>query len=161
MRAALVIAGLLTLASAPAMAQAAGQTIKVAGWDIRRIAGQVPTCVAAQTAGDNTALAFGATANNQTFVMLIDPTGKFTPGQDYGLEYHVDTGKLYKTTAKASAPTTMLQVVGSFADAAPLFTAVEEGDSFHLATNGATYEFPLDGSKAAMGALEACVKAAM
>ena len=162
MRAALVIAGLLTLASAPAMAQAAGQTIKVAGWEIRRdSSATAQSCTAAATASDNVSLVFGANTQDKTFIMLIDPQLKLKIGQSYGFEYHVDTGKVYKTTADAVAATGMLQIVGSFTDAGPLFTSVENGDTMHFATNGETYDFSLDGSKEALAALAACVKAAM
>lgn len=147
--------------AAPAFAQGVNETIKVAGWDVRHVGGDVQSCVAAQTAGDNVVLAFGATTQDKTFVMLIDPTGKWEAGQEYGLEYNVDTGKVYKSKAKASSGTTMLQVVGSINDAGPLFTEVESGDNMHLTTNGVTYDFSLDGSKAALAAVEKCLRAAM
>jgi len=161
MRAAIIITTVLATLAIPAIAQGVDQTIKVGNWDVRRVGGQYQSCVAFQTAGDNVALAFGATTQDRTFVMLIDPAGKYEAGQEYGLEYTVDTGKIYKTKAKASNATTILQVVGSINDAGPLFTEVESGDNMHLTTNGATYDFSLEGSKAALAQVQKCLMAAM
>lgn len=161
MRAAIIITTVLATFAIPAIAQGVDQTVKVGSWEVRRLGGQYQSCVAFQTAGDDVSLAFGASTQDRTFVMLIDPTVKLETGKEYGLEYTVDTGKVYKTRARAADATTMLQVVGSVNDAAPLFTEVESGDKMHVKSNNVDYDFSLEGSKAALAQLQKCLMAAM
>ena len=158
------VAALLCLAIGPAVAQEPGQSIAVGTWVVRRVqdaGGDIQTCVSAQPADDKSAVGFGATNADKGFVMLIDPTGGWTPGKQYPLEYKVDNGANHKTVATASSATTLIQVIGTLNDVSPFFTEVEAGNGIHLETDTHEYDYPLKGSKAALAALTTCLMASM
>lgn len=157
------LAAALALSSTPALAQNVGESIDVGGWIVRRTQASetVQTCVAVTLADDKTGVGFGGSSDMKGFLLLVDGGGKFSPGEQYALEYRVDSGKTAKAQAMAAAAGTLVLPLGTLNDVAPLFTAVEGGDNIHLETDKSTYDYPLKGSKKALAALEACLVAAM
>lgn len=159
----LYLAAALALAATPAGAQSVGESIDVAGWTIRRTQASetTQTCVAATLADDKTGVGFGGSTDMQGFLLLIDAGGKFKAGDQYTLEYKVDTGKTAKTQATATTSTTLVVLLGTLNDVGPFFTAVETGDNIHLETDKTAYDYPLNGSKKALAALSSCLMTAM
>lgn len=159
----IILAALLAAAALPAMAQDVGQTIDVGGWKIRRVQGEgkIQTCVALQPADDKTGVGFGATNQDQGFLMLIDNDGKMKPGTQIVLEYKIDSGATAKVSATAVNPNTLIAALGTIQDVSPFFTAVESGNGIHLETPDSTFDYSLRGSKAALAALGACLQASM
>ena len=164
MRIIILAAAMLLPLATPALAQGIGEGIAVGDWVVRRVqdaGGGAQTCVAALPADDKSAVGFGATNQDKTFVMLIDPTAKWTPGKDYALEFKIDAGKTTKASAFASNPTTLIQVIGTIKEGGLFFDVVQAGNDIHLETADSTYDYALKGSKAALDTLGACLGAAM
>ncbi len=159
---AFLLAATICAVSTPTMAQKLGEIIDVGGWKIeRQTLGNGQVCSALREGSDNTGVAFGAASNDTAFMMLVDSSGKRVVDRKYTMTYQVDLKKKVTAESVGMDASTVYTLLGSLNGVGPFFTSIEEGNSISLEVGGTSYEYSLEGSKNAFGALAACITTVM
>lgn len=161
MRRSMILAAalLLGLSAAPALAQSAGETVDVGGWKVTRMHnpdGSFKQCNSAMKYDDDSILAFAVNGAGKVFVVLVEPTFKFTEGQTYKSEFYIDKTVAIPVDAIAADATTLVIPVAK--DDA-FMTAAMAGNSLFIEVGGKVSENPLTGSSKAIAQLATCVTA--
>ncbi len=155
----LAAAFLLGLLAAPALAQSAGETVDVGGWKVTRTHkadGSFEQCSSAMKYDDSSILAFAVNGAGKVFVVLVEPTFKFTGGQTYKSEFYIDKTTAIPVDAIAADATTLVIPVAK--DDA-FMAAAMAGNSLFIEVGGKMSENPLAGSSKAITQLATCVTA--
>jgi hypothetical protein len=147
---------LVTLACAPASAQAVGETIDVQGWKVhldKNDDGSL-TCAAMWKYDDKSAVGFAADSGNRTFLIISEPDAELKKNQKYQVKYNVDKSK-QKTAMGVATSNTMLVV--PIEDPDTDFAAFGKAETLYASFGGDDYEEPLDSPHDAIQALGRCI----
>ena len=159
MRLAVLAAVSVITLSAPARAQAIGETIDVQGWKLHldKNADGSATCAAMWKYDDDSAVGFAADTNKNTFLIISEPEAELVKDRKYEVKYSVDGSKSKRTMAVATS-TVMLIVPITDPDAD--FGAMGRGKALTVEFGGESYEEPLEKSRGAIQALGRCIAGA-
>ncbi len=159
----LAAAALLALSSLPALAQAPGQTIDVAGWKVDRehnADNSFKQCSAIMTYDDKSVLGIIAGADKKVSVVMIDPAFDYIVGQTYKADVSVDKGAALSVDAVAGTKTGLLIPIPPDKDDA-FMAAMMAGDMLNVDVAGKVAQNPLAGSGKAITQLGQCMAAGL
>lgn len=150
--AALALSGI----ASPVFAQKLDETIDVGGWKVSMSANKDGStgCTAMYQYDDKSIIGFTTDNDDTNMFLVAEPTAKMTEGKQFNMTYRIDNSKPFAGLGVA-ASTTML-VSPMIGDVQAIYKAFMAGNSLFVTLGGEEFEEPLEGSKAAITALNDC-----